>query len=107
MCFNCERVGWVYFVLRVKMVDTHGCIWVCIDMGFHGSYPFICSPAIFKMGLRNEFVLVGLMSFNCERVGWVYFVLWVKMVDTHGCRWVCIDMSFHGSYPFICRTTIF
>jgi hypothetical protein len=47
MGFNCERVGWVYFVLRVKMVDTHGCRWVCIDMGFHGSYPSICRPAIF------------------------------------------------------------
>jgi hypothetical protein len=39
MGFNCERVGWVYFVLRVKMVDTHGCRWVCKDMGFHGSSP--------------------------------------------------------------------
>jgi hypothetical protein len=37
MCFNCERVGWVYFILHVKMVDTHGCRWVCIDMSFHVS----------------------------------------------------------------------
>jgi hypothetical protein len=39
------------------------------------------------------------MSFNCEWVGWVYFVLQVKMVDTHGYRWVCIGMGFHGSSP--------
>jgi hypothetical protein len=35
------------------------------------------------------------MSFNCERVRWVYFVL----VDTNECRCVCIDMGFHGSSP--------
>jgi hypothetical protein len=28
--------------------------------------------------------LVGCVGFNCERVGWAYFVLQVKMVDTHG-----------------------
>jgi hypothetical protein len=39
MSFNCEGVGWVYFVLRVKIVDTHGCRCVCIDMGFHESSP--------------------------------------------------------------------
>jgi hypothetical protein len=37
------------------------------------------------------------MSFNCEWVGWVYFVLQVKMFDTHGNRWVCIGMGFHES----------
>jgi hypothetical protein len=49
------------------------------------------------------------MGFNCERVwvGWVYFVLWVKMVDTHGCRWIYIDMDIHGSYPSVCRSAIF
>jgi hypothetical protein len=49
MDFNCERgwVGWIYFILRGKMVDTHGCRWVCIDMDFHGSYPSVYRPAIF------------------------------------------------------------
>jgi ABC-type uncharacterized transport system permease subunit len=45
------------------------------------------------------------MGFNYERVGLggfilycvVYFILWVKMVDTHGYRWICICMGFHGS----------
>jgi hypothetical protein len=42
------------------------------------------------------------IGFNCERVGWVYFVLWVKMVDTHGCRWVFIDMGIPmGLHPYI------
>jgi hypothetical protein len=28
-----------------------------------------------------------------------FFVLWAKMFGTHGCRWLCIDMGFHGSSP--------
>jgi hypothetical protein len=50
------------------------------------------------VGLRIEFVLVG---FDCERVGLgrFYFVMWVKMVDTHGCIWFCIRVGFHGSSP--------
>jgi hypothetical protein len=50
------------------MVDTHGCRWVCIDMGIHGSYPSVCRSAIFEVRLRNEFVLVGCVGFNCEWV---------------------------------------
>ena len=29
----------MYFVLRVKMVDTHECRWVCIGVGFHWISP--------------------------------------------------------------------
>jgi hypothetical protein len=41
------------------------------------------------------------MGFNCEWVGLgkFIFLLWVKMVDTHECRWVCIGVGFHGSSP--------
>jgi hypothetical protein len=37
-------LGWDYFILRVKMVDTHGYRWICIGMGFHGYSPIKLPP---------------------------------------------------------------
>ena len=43
------------------------------------------------------------MGFDCERVGLGGFILYcgskLFIVDSHGCKWVCIGVGFHGSSP--------
>jgi hypothetical protein len=40
-------------------------------------------------------------------IGWIYFISCVKMVDTHGYRWIYIGVGFHGSSSSIDRRTVF